>query len=186
MLIHTHKVGVNRSYLALQHESVAEAGHQSSALCFTSLLWYSNILQGLTIPVPCAPGHTRHRPGLTTSVSIYSITGSCTMTVMRRKEPGSQSRCSPNKPVTSRPLPILVLLIFLLPASPADTVLGSVPQPLGLPCGSPGSPAARGTRGALQSSIKTWKQRGHGCLLTSNPMLSQLARHVFALFIENS
>lgn len=32
---HTHKVGVNRSYLASLHESVAEAGHQSSGLCFS-------------------------------------------------------------------------------------------------------------------------------------------------------
>ena len=76
------------------------------------MLWHSNVLQGLTIPVPCMPRHTHHRPGLTASVSICSITGSCTTTTMRRKEPGSQSRRPPDKPGTSRPLPILVLLIL--------------------------------------------------------------------------
>lgn len=131
-----------------------------------SLLWHSNVLQCLTIPVPCTPGHTHRRPGLTASMSIYSTAGSCTMTTMSRKEPGSQSRCSPDKHGTNRPLPFLVLLIFLLPASPAGTALGSVLQPLGLPRGPPGSPAGHSARGASQSNIETWKQRGHSSLPT--------------------
>lgn len=144
---HIHKAGVGRSYLASQCESVAEAGYRSSGLSFSLF-----VLQGVTIPAPSTSGHTHPRPGLTASVSICSITGSCIVTTMRKKEHGNQTCHSPDKPGTSHPLPILVLLIFLLPASPAGRALGSTPQPLGLPCGFPGSPAAHGTCGALQSS----------------------------------
>lgn len=184
MHTHTHNVGVDRSYLASQHESVAEAGYRSSGLSFSLFAVAQQRPAGFDHTCSIHSPQTRsHR------VSVYLQHYWLLHHDHDKKEGAWQpvtplSRQAWHKPSS----PNFMLLIFLLPASPAGTAVGSIPQPLGLPCGSPGSPAARSTCGASQSSIVTWKRRGHGCLLTPNPTqeLNQLARHVFILFIEDS
>lgn len=129
----THTVAVDRSCLASQHESVAEASHQSSAPSCSLFALAQQHPAGFDHTCSFPPGHTHCGPGLTASVSICSVTGSCSTTTMC-KEGRSQAPVTPfSQQATSSPLSILVLLIFLPPAFPADRALGSILQPLGLP-----------------------------------------------------
>lgn len=78
----THTVVVDRSYLAAQHESVAEASYKHSALLCSLFVLAQQRPAGFDHTCSFPPGHTHCRPGLTPSVSICSVTGSCSTTAM--------------------------------------------------------------------------------------------------------